>query len=118
MSKAKSEAARWAMESNPLTAACGFGRSPARPRCQGPGGANDRATRIRPLDPTKPSHPSSRRSGLGRRLDRLFGDQDHLRDLDQLAAFVHGQLLELAERPRFVQGGPLHEDPFGPLDDL
>src|SRR5262249_42874446 len=70
----------------------------------GPGADWDRSPR-----------PPSRAAGG---LEGLLGRQDDLRDLDQLAVLVAGQLLQPTKGRGLVEPGLLHQDALGFLDDL
>lgn len=48
----------------------------------------------------------------------FFGQQDGLGDVDELFVFVAGEFLQPPEGGMLVQSAALHEDSFGPLDDL
>src|SRR5262245_51425734 len=66
-----------------------------------------------------PAPGTPRRSGPPRPgAERLLRRDDRAGDLDELEVLVAGHLLQPPERTRLVQGGALHQDALGALDQL
>jgi hypothetical protein len=63
-------------------------------------------------------YASKKALALARRLDSFFGNDEHLGNINQLAALFAHELLQPPKGILFVEGSALHENSLGPLDDL